>query len=348
MSITRLYLRKALFVLAAVCLCAVAAAAAWARTATVPQNTSLPTIGGVPQEGETLIGDRGGWTGSEPISYTAQWRRCNASGTDCRNIAGATKQTYMLQAEDAGNTIRLRVFASNSDGRQSATSRPTGVVKAALPDAPRNTALPTIDGTAKVGGTLTGAKGQWEGTEPIGYAYQWQRCDNTGGSCASISGATALQYTLTSADGGNTVRLRVVASNTAGRTTALSNASAVVAGATPPPPPPPPPPPAPSVNKRPTIAVLFSRLMGRKTYIRVRICDDSRKNVTIIERDSKPGRLSSVRRFTTLTPPRLCGVYSRTWIPAPRFRTAGRYTVSLWARDKSGLMSRPTHRTFIR
>jgi hypothetical protein len=102
------------------------------------------------------------------------------------------------------------------------------------------------------------------------------------------------------------------------------------------------------VNKRPTIAVLFSRLMGRKTYIRVRICDDSRKNVTIIERDSKPGRLSSVRRFTTLTPPRLCGVYSRTWIPAPRFRTAGRYTVSLWARDKSGLMSRPTHRTFIR
>src|SRR5262245_26277870 len=133
MSITRQHLRLAFVLLAAVGIFTVAAAAVWARTGTVPQNTSLPTIGGVPQAGETLIGDRGGWTGTEPIGYTAQWRRCSASGTDCRNIAGATKQTYTLQAEDAGNTIRLRVFASNGDGRQSATSRPTGVVKAALP-----------------------------------------------------------------------------------------------------------------------------------------------------------------------------------------------------------------------
>jgi hypothetical protein len=332
---------------AAATLFGVAVGSGGARTAAAPQNTALPTITGVPQEGETLIGDRGQWSGTEPISYALQWRRCDSAGGTCGNIAGATASTYMLKADDVGHTIRLRVTASNADGRQTATSRPTGVVKAALPDAPRNTALPALSGTAKVGETLTGSKGSWEGTEPISYAYQWQRCDNTGGSCASISGATALTYTLTSADAGNTLRFRVIASNTAGRTTALSNASAVVAGATNPPPPPPPPPP-PGVNKRPTIVVLAARLLGRKTYVRVRICDDGRKNVTIIERDSKPGVLSFVRRFATLTPPNPCGVYSRTWIPASRFRTSGRYIVTLWARDKTGLMSRPATRTFVR
>src|SRR5436190_22430001 len=66
------------------------AAAAGARAATAPQNTSLPTITGVPEEGETLVGDRGQWTGTEPISYAAQWRRCDAAGGNCVNLAGAT------------------------------------------------------------------------------------------------------------------------------------------------------------------------------------------------------------------------------------------------------------------
>ena len=321
--------------------------AAGARSSAAPQNTAVPTISGVPEEGETLIGDRGEWTGTEPIAYAAQWRRCDTAGASCVNIAGATRTSYTLRAEDVGHTLRLRVTASNKDGSQSATSRATGVVKAALPNAPRNTAAPTISGTTRIGQVLTGAKGQWEGTEPIAYAYQWQRCDNTGGSCANISGATQSTYTLTSADVGNTVRLRVTASNTAGRTTAFSAATAVVAGATTPPPPPPPPPPR-GVNKRPTIVLLSARLLGRRTYVRVRICDDSRTNVTIIERDSKAGVLSSTRRFATLTPPRPCGVYSRTWLPASRFRTHGRYTVTLWARDKSGLTSNPVRKVFFR
>jgi hypothetical protein len=41
-------------------------------------------------------------------------------------------------------------------------------------------------------------------------------------------------------------------------------------------------------------------------------------------------------------------VYSRHWTPAARFRGPGRFTVTLSARDKSGLTSVPAHRTFSR
>ena len=47
-------------------------------------------------------------------------------------------------------------------------------------------------------------------------------------------------------------------------------------------------------------------------------------------------------------PPRPCGVYTRHWLPALRFRGPGRYTVTLRARDKSGLTSLPARRTFNR
>ncbi|HEU0336606.1 MAG TPA: hypothetical protein VFR43_08620 [Gaiellaceae bacterium] len=37
-------------------------------------------------------------------------------------------------------------------------------------------------------------------------------------------------------------------------------------------------------------------------------------------------------------------VYSRSWRPAPRFRGAGRFVVTLRARDKSGRTSLPDRR----
>ena len=83
-------------------------------------------------------------------------------------------------------------------------------------------------------------------------------------------------------------------------------------------------------------------------YARFRICDDSLKNLTIIETDSRPGKLSYSRRFTTLIAPRPCGVYTRHWTPVARFRGPGRYTLTLRARDKSGFTSLPARRSFAR
>jgi hypothetical protein len=125
--------------------------------------------------------------------------------------------------------MRVTITASNNDGQSSATSKATAVVSAAPAAAPRNVSPPMIAGTAQEGQILTGDRGQWQGSEPIDYNLYWQRCDKNGGSCATIGGATASRYTLTSADVGNRVRLRVQASNKAGRTNAYSSVTGLVA-----------------------------------------------------------------------------------------------------------------------
>ena len=105
----------------------------------------------------------------------------------------------------------------------------TVVATAAAATAPSNTAPPTLSGTARVGETLTASQGTWNGTTPITYAYQWQRCDKNGADCTTINGATSASYTLTSSDQDNTLRVRVTASNSAGSSSATSVPSAIVA-----------------------------------------------------------------------------------------------------------------------
>jgi hypothetical protein len=216
------------------------------------------------------------------------------------------------------------------------------------PEALRNVSPPTVAGDAREGAVLTASEGKWKG-KPKTFGYQWQRCDANGNGCGGISGATSRTYRVGAADVGHRLRVAVTATNESGSATAVSAATSVVSAAAPPPKPKPNPKPAPAprANRAPTIVILSARFLGRRVYVRFRACDDSRKNLTILERDSKPGVLAYRRTFTTLVPPLPCGAYSRSWIPAPRFRH-GRLTITLWARDKSGATSAPASRLFVR
>jgi hypothetical protein len=98
-----------------------------------PQNTSPPTITGQAVEGQTLTATAGTWTGDQPINFAYQWQRCDQSGLNCANIAGATTNSYRLTTADVGRTIRVAVTGQNSSGSSTAFSAPTAPVQASGP-----------------------------------------------------------------------------------------------------------------------------------------------------------------------------------------------------------------------
>ncbi|MDQ3024166.1 MAG: hypothetical protein M3R04_07275, partial [bacterium] len=94
--------------------------------------------------------------------------------------------------------------------------------------APVNTSIPTISGSLIVGSVLTATNGSWTSDTAITYARQW-RADG-----ADITGAISSTYTISSADVGKVITYRVIATNSAGSTTATSASTAPVVAATPP------------------------------------------------------------------------------------------------------------------
>jgi len=172
----------------------------------------------------------GTWSGSAPVSFQYQWRICDARGSACHDISGATDRSYQVKSDDPGNTLRVRVIASNAEGSSSATSGSSARVAAASA-APANGSPAVIAGPAQVGKTLTAENGTWSGAPPITYAYQWRRCDENGAGCADISGATTVSYTLKQVDAGNRLRLVVTATNAGGSASSTSVPTAVVTAA---------------------------------------------------------------------------------------------------------------------
>lgn len=98
----------------------------------LPVNTSLPTISGTAQVGDTLTGTQGTW--NYAISYTYLWLLCNPNTTaqTTTDVVGGTvaagacvpivvsgtstqetATTYTIQSGDAGFTIEFQVTAYN-------------------------------------------------------------------------------------------------------------------------------------------------------------------------------------------------------------------------------------------
>src|SRR5581483_8122848 len=179
-----------------------------------PVSLSPPTVSGLAVQGQPLTASTGRWSAMPPATYAYQWQRCNSGGAACADIVFATSPTYTATVADVGATLRVTVTASNAGGSTGASSPTTGVISGP-PTAPSNTSAPTISGTPVDGQTLTASPGTWSGTQPISYAYQWQRCNAGGTACVDLAGAQSSTYVVAPADVGGTLRVAVTASNAA-------------------------------------------------------------------------------------------------------------------------------------
>jgi hypothetical protein len=305
-------------------------------SAAAPVNTASPTISGTAKSGEKLTANNGTWSNS-PTSFSYQWRRCASDGTACGDINGATSQTYSVTSPDVGHALRVVVTATNADGHASATSAATDPVNGA--NGPTNSVKPSVSGSAVVGHTLTVSNGTWSPT-PSSFSRQWQRCDSDGTNCLNISGATGQSYVVRSDDLGHRVRAFVTAHTSAGETTVASSTSDVVtqntttvttttSSTT-------------TVTKTtqaaalaPSIRFISLHVNGARTFARFRVCDAQGGRLTILARDNKNRVLSVTHRFHVGS----CGVFARNWFLRSKFRTAGRYVVSLRAVDLQGHLS---------
>ena len=184
-----------------------------------PVNVAAPTITGSPRVGQTLSSSQGEW-GEGPTAFFYQWLRCDGTGDNCAPVAGATQPTYALTAADLGARIRVEVVASNADG--SSPAKRSGATKAVRVAVPMLLTPPSISGSAIEGRTLTANPGTWSGT-PTSFTYNWKRC--FAGTCTTVPGAAAQAYALTAADVGSRVRVRVVANNEGGQSSAVTSKS---------------------------------------------------------------------------------------------------------------------------
>ncbi len=134
-----------------------------------------------------------------------------------------------LKADILENVDKLPSLAGRviTGGRLNVCKALPGCEAPPPPSPPVNTVPPTITGSAQTGQKLTAGTGSWS-QSPTSYAYQWQRCNTAGASCSPISGATGQTYTLGPPDQGSTLRVSVIASNSAGPSSPSTSAQTAV------------------------------------------------------------------------------------------------------------------------
>ena len=154
----------------------------------------VPVVSGEVKVNGVLTANAGSW-GPAPVTVAFQWLRGGSP------IAGATGQKYTVQAGDVGKALSVRVTGSKPGyATVSKVSAVTSVVPKALKL--KTTPAPKIKGTVRVGSKLTVSSGTWK-PKPVPLTVQWFRA----GVSAPI--ATGTSYTLTAADKGKKITVRV-------------------------------------------------------------------------------------------------------------------------------------------
>ncbi|WP_395362371.1 hypothetical protein ACHGLA_21210 [Streptomyces sp. YH02] len=180
-----------------------------------PKPTKLPYVSGSTRVGNKMTAVVGTWSPA-PTSYAYQWR---ANGVA---ISGATGSTYVIGGAVAGKKLSVTVTAHRT-GHLSGAYTTVGYT-AAYGYAPKATTAPYTTGTVRVGRTLSLNRGVWT-PAPTSYAYQWYA------NGRAITGATKTTFTLTAAQRGTRITVKVTAHRTGHASgTAWTRATAAVAG----------------------------------------------------------------------------------------------------------------------
>jgi hypothetical protein len=145
----------------------------------------------------------GGWQ-TYSVDFT-EFKNPPWAGGSTLDLSSVTQYAFYLGGSGAGTLLvdNVRVV-------------PTG----AGPQAPVNTAAPSISGIPGVGQKLTAAPGQWD-ADDLAFAYQWLR------DGATITGATTATYTVAKIDQGKSITAAVTATGEGGTTAATSDAVTV-------------------------------------------------------------------------------------------------------------------------
>ena len=203
-------------------------ALAWNRNApppTAPGAIEYPRITGLAREGETLTVSDGRWAGTQPITFSYAWGRCDRDFDSCALIPGAQSRTYVAPSADVGYRLFARVTATNVAGSTPAFSVATAPV---LARAPINTVVPLLSGQPILGALLVATSGEWTGTAPISLTYQWQICDAVEVVCTDLAGQAGPVMRVGAAAMGGRLRVVVTATNPGGSASAASDATGAV------------------------------------------------------------------------------------------------------------------------
>ena len=199
--------------------------------AAIPNSaaTGAPAISGTAQVGQTLTASTSDISDSDGLAdaiFTYQW--IANDGTEDTDIQNATGSTYILATADEGKTIKVRVSFTDDGGNQETRTSAVTVAVAAIPNSVA-TGAPTISGMAQVGQTLTASTSDISDSDGLinaTFTYQWLADDT------DITDATGSTYTLTAADEGKTIKVRVSFTDDGGnqetRTSAVTVAVAAI------------------------------------------------------------------------------------------------------------------------
>jgi hypothetical protein len=175
-------------------------------------KVGTPTVSGTAKVGSTVkVKSKGSWS-PKPSSYGYQWY---ANGVE---INGAVNASFKLTADQNGKQVTVKLIGKKS-GYADTLSKASKAKKIAAGSlgvktpkiTNRSTSKDPAKTAPKFGDTLSTSVSAWT-PAPVLLKYQWYRSGKV------ISGATDIPYTVTAADIGKTISVKVTGSKTGYKT----------------------------------------------------------------------------------------------------------------------------------